>query len=266
VALVELAIANGIAWLTLNRPEKLNVLDRATVAELAARLDELKHRLDVRVVVTRGAGRAYCAGSDLADLAALPPDEAANAERAHGEAAALLDALPQPAIAQIHGYALGGGLGLALYHDFRFAADSSVLGMPEVELGWTPPWAMGRLVDVVGPNNARWLAMGCVRVSGVEAKSLGLVNEIAPADDLTNRVETFAGRLAAMPPAGLRETKALLNQMAPLRRPEWDDTAAAAFARCFAEPEARANVAAFLARRRAGRKLEARIQNSEGER
>src|SRR4051794_1868781 len=83
VALVEFAIADGIAWLTLNRPEKLNVLGRATVAELATRLAELKQRSDVRVVVTRGAGRAYCAGSDLADLAELPPDEAANAERAH---------------------------------------------------------------------------------------------------------------------------------------------------------------------------------------
>jgi enoyl-CoA hydratase len=250
VALVELTVADGVAWLTLNRPEKLNVLDRATVGALAARLGELKHRADVRVVVTRGAGRAYCAGSDLTDLAPLSPAEAAIAERAHGEAGALLDSLPQPTIALLHGYALGGGLGLALYHDFRFASDTCVLGLPEVELGWTPPWAMGRLVDVVGPTQARWLAIGCVRVSGAEATAIGLVNELAPAADLTQRVEAFARRLAAMPPVGPRETKALINQMAPLRRPEWDDAAAAAFERCYAEPEARANVAAFLERRR----------------
>lgn len=250
MALVELAVADGVAWLTLNRPEKLNVLDRATVGALAARLGALKHRADVRVVVTRGAGRAYCAGSDLTDLAPLSPAEAAIAERAHSEAGALLDVLPQPTIALLHGYALGGGLGLALYHDFRFASDSCVLGLPEVELGWTPPWAMGRLVDVVGPTHARWLALGCVRVSGAEATAIGLVNEVVPAADLTERVEAFARRLAAMPPAGLRETKALINQMAPLRRSEWDDAAAAAFERCYAEPEARANVAAFLLRRR----------------
>ncbi len=77
---------------------------------------------DVRVVVTCGEGRAYCAGSDLADIAPLSPAEAASAEREHGEACALLDTLPQPTIAMLHGYVLGGGLGLALYHDFRLAA------------------------------------------------------------------------------------------------------------------------------------------------
>ena len=249
-ALVELTVSDGIAWLTLNRPSKLNALDRATVGVFATQVKSLIQRPDVRIVVTRGAGRAFCAGSDLADLAPLSPAEAAAAERAHGEAGALLDTLPQPTIAQLHGYALGGGLGLALYHDFRFAADSCVLGLPEVELGWTPPWAVGRLVDVVGPTHARWLALGCVRVSGVEAKAMGLVHEVAPAADLADRVEAFARRLAAMPPAGLRETKALINQMSPLRRPEWDDAAAAAFERCYVEAAAQANVAAFLKRRR----------------
>jgi enoyl-CoA hydratase len=249
-SLVELTVADGVAWLTLNRPGKLNVLDRATVAALTDHIQALQHRPDVRVVVTRGAGRAYCAGSDLADLAPLTPAEAAIAERAHGEAGALLDALPQPSIALLHGYALGGGLGLALYHDFRFAADSCVLGLPEVELGWTPPWALGRLVDVVGPTHARWLVLGCLRINGAEAKAMGLVNEIAPAADLTERVDAFARRLAAMPPAGLRETKALINQMSPLRDATWDDAATAAFERCYPEPEAQANVAAFLRRRR----------------
>lgn len=266
MALVDLTIANGIAWVTLNRPEKLNVLDRATIGELAAHLEQIKQRPDVRVVVTRGAGRAYCAGSDLADLAPLSPTEAAIAERAHAAAGALLDALPHPTIAMLHGYALGGGLGLALYHDFRFASDSCVLGLPEVELGWTPPWAMGRLVDVVGPTHARWLAMGCVRLTGSEAAAIGLVNQIAPPAGLTERVEAFANRLATMPSAGLRETKALLLQMAPLRRTEWDDAAAAAFERCFAEPEARGSVTAFLERRAGTRKNpESRSQNPEVE-
>src|SRR6266480_1265382 len=93
-SLVELTVTDGIAWLTLNRPAKLNALDRATVGEFAQHVEALSHRPDIRVVVTRGAGRAFCAGSDLADLAPLSPAEAAIAERAHGEAGALLDALP----------------------------------------------------------------------------------------------------------------------------------------------------------------------------
>ena len=248
--MVDLSIADGVAWLTLNRPQVLNALDRVTVREFAGHVRALGDRPDVRVVVTRGAGRAFCAGSDLRDLASLLPAEAAAAEREHAEAFALLDALPWPTIAMLHGFVLGGGLGLALYHDFRIAASSTTFGMPEVELGWTPPWAMGRLVDVVGGASARWLAMACVRVSASEAKALGLVNEVVPDEQLEERVTALARRLAVMPPEGLRQTKDLINRMSPVRRAEWDDEAAKAFEICFATPEARANVAAFLGRRK----------------
>jgi enoyl-CoA hydratase len=246
---VDLTIEDEIAWLTLNRPGKLNALDRATVRVLAERLRALRERADVRVVVTRGAGRAFCAGSDLADLAPLGPAEAREVEEEHAAACALYDALPQPTIAMLHGYVLGGGLGLALYHDFRIAAATATLGLPEVELGWTPPWAVGRLVDAVGGATARWLVLACVRVSGTEAETLGLVHEAVPEADLTAQVENFARRLAALPPVGVRETKALLVRMSPLRSPEWDRAAAAAFERGYATPEAQANIAAFLARR-----------------
>jgi enoyl-CoA hydratase/carnithine racemase len=249
-ATLELTVADGIAWLTLNRPEKLNALDRATVRALAEALDVVRERGDVRVVVTRGAGRAFCAGSDLADLAPLAPAEAASVEREHSDACARFDRLPQPTVAALHGYVLGGGLGLALYHDFRIAAESAVLGMPEVELGWTPPWAMGRLVDVVGPAHARWLAIACARVSASEAKSLGLVNDLVSDDELDDRVSALARRLAELPPTAVRETKALILRMSPLRRPEWDAAAAEAFERCYGTAQARANVEAFLKRRK----------------
>jgi enoyl-CoA hydratase len=158
--------------------------------------------------------------------------------------------LPQPTIAMLHGYVLGGGLGLALYHDFRIVAESSTLGLPEVELGWTPPWAMGRLLDVVGPTHGRWLALAGARISGAEAKAIGLVNEVVPDAQLADRVSALAGKLAALPPTAVRETKALINRMSPLRESRWDDEAAAVFERCFAIAEARTNVMAFLARRR----------------
>lgn len=248
--MVELSVFDGIAWLTLNRPEVLNALDRASVRELAAHLRALGERTDVRVVVTRGAGRAFCAGSDLKDLAPLSPAAATDAEREHAAAFALLDGLPFPSIALLHGYALGGGLGLALYHDFRIAAASTTFGMPEVELGWTPPWAMGRLVDVVGGANARWLAMACERISADEAKAIGLANAVVPDEQLGDYVESLARRLVAMPPEGLKQTKLLINRMAPLRAAEWDEQAAGAFEVCYGRPEARANVEKFLARRR----------------
>jgi enoyl-CoA hydratase/carnithine racemase len=245
---VTLDVTDKVAWLTLNRPEKLNALDRATVRELVALLDELGRREDVRVVVTRGAGRAYCAGSDLLDLASLSPAEAAAAEFHHAAAGARFDALPQPTIAMLHGFVLGGGLGLALYHDFRIASETAILGMPEIELGWTPPWALGRLLDVVGPTHARWLALAGTRLTGVEARAIGLVNQVAPEEQLVDTVGALARRLAGLSPTALRETKALINRMSPLRQPAWDVAAAAAFEACYATPEARASVAAFLAR------------------
>ena len=247
---VELSVADGVARLTLRRPDVLNAIDGAITDQFATLVKELRERDDVRVVVTQGEGRAFCAGSDLHYIAPMFPAEAAAAELEQGETFALLDDLPQPTIALLHGYVLGGGVGIALCHDFRIAGASAVLGKPELELGWSPPWALGRLADVVGAASARWLAMTCNRLTAEEAKALGLVNEVVPDELLTEHVEALARRLAALPPAALHHTKELIAQMSPLRGPQWDAAAAEAFGRCYATPEARANVAAFVARRR----------------
>lgn len=248
--MVDLSIVDKIAWLTLKRPEVLNALDRTTVHQFATHIQELRERTDIGVVITRGEGRAFCAGSDLRDIALMSPAEAASTEREQGDTFALLDTLPQPTIALLHGYVLGGGVGLALYHDFRIASVSATLGMPEVELGWTPPWAMGRLVDVVGGATARWIALACMRMTGTEAKELGLVHEVVPDEQLIAHGEAFARRLLALPSAALRHTKALINQMSSLRRSQWDAAAAVAFEACYATPAAQENLAAFLHRRK----------------
>lgn len=248
--MVELSIRDRVAWLTLQRPQVLNALDRATVHQFAGHVEALRKRDDVHVVITRGDGRAFCAGSDLRDLAPLSAQEARAAEQEHADAFALLDTLPQPTIAVLHGYVLGGGLGLALYHDFRIAAESATLGMPEVELGWTPPWAVGRLTDIVGGVNARWLLLTSARVSAAEAQRLGLVNQVVPEHQLLASAEALAQKLASIPPMALRRTKALLNEMSPLRKPEWDVRAAEAFEACYATAEAQSSVAAFMARKK----------------
>ena len=247
---VDLSVAAGVAWLTLRRPEVLNAIDGAVTDQFARLVGELREREDVRVVVTQGAGRAFCAGSDLHYISPMSPADAASAERRQGDTFALLDTLPQPTIAALHGYVLGGGVGLALYHDFRIAAASATLGIPEVELGWAPPWAMGRLVDVVGAASARWLSMTCTRLTSEEAKAVGLVNQVVPDETLAEHVEGLARKLVGMPAAALRHTKDLINRMSPLRGAEWDAAAAAAFEQCYGTPDARRNVAAFVARSR----------------
>jgi enoyl-CoA hydratase/carnithine racemase len=118
--------------------------------------------------------------------------------------------------------------------------------MPEVELGWTPPWAMGRLADVVGFQKARWILLTCGTMTGLEASRIGLVDEAVPEDQLLARAQQLATRLASMPEEGIARTKKLLNLMSPLRRSEWDAAAAEAFRECYEKPEAQQKVADFL--------------------
>lgn len=244
--MLDLQIKDGIAWLTLQRPAALNAINQEMAQSLFARIKDLEQRRDVKAVVTHGAGRAFCAGSDLRELAPMSAEQAAKCELGFAQIFSALDRLPQPTIAVLHGHALGGGLGLALYHDFRIASQTATLAMPEVELGWTPPWAMGRLADVVGFQKARWILINCGTMTGLEAARIGLVDEAVPEDQLLTRGEELATRLASMPPEGIKRTKLLLNLMSPLRRFEWDTAASEAFRECYERPEAQAKVSDFV--------------------
>ncbi len=248
--MLDCQVKNGIAWLTLQRPAVLNAQNRAMVGMLADRIEELKTRSDVRVVVTQGAGRSFCAGSDLHELAPLSAREAAAYELHFAKVFSALDSLPQPTIAVLHGHVLGGGIGLALYHDFRIASETASLGMPEVELGWTPPWCVGRLAEIVGFSKARWLLMTCIPITGAEAASIGLVNEAVPEGQLQQHAAQLAERLAAMPAEGLRQTKMLLNRMSGLRGFEWDQAASESFEICYEKPEAQQRLRDFVARKK----------------
>ena len=249
--MVDLSVEDGVAWLTLNRPEALNAINKQSAQQFASHAEELRNREDVLVVVTQGAGRAFCAGSDLKEIGSLSPSEATQFELEKARAFSLLDTLPQPTIAMLHGHVLGGGLGLALYHDFRIAASNTSFGLPEVELGWTPPWPLGRLVDTVGGANARWLALSGARLSAQEVMSIGLIHQVVEDKNLKQAVTELSRRLAGMPTEGMRRTKALIVRMSPLRDPRWDEEAAAEFEICYGTNEARKNVAKFHSRDKA---------------
>lgn len=249
--MLDLQIKNAIAWITLRRPEVLNAINREMADHFLACVEDVERRSEVKVVVTRGEGRAFSAGSDLRELAPLSPLQAVQYELRFAEIFSTLDRIPQPTIAALHGHVLGGGLGLALYHDFRIASDSASLAMPEVELGWTPPWAMGRLAEVVGLSKARWMLMTCGSITGAQAAETGLVDQSVPDDQLLSRVEELASRLAAMPAEGLAQTKSMLNRMSSLRRFEWDAAASEAFLHCYEKPEAQKRMADFLSKKKA---------------
>lgn len=248
--MLDFQVKDGIAWITLQRPEVLNALNREMAEQFLDRVEEIEKRTDVRVVITRGEGRGFSAGSDLRELATLSPMEASQYELRFAEIFSTLDRIPQPTIAALHGHVLGGGLGLALYHDFRITSESASLGMPEVELGWTPPWAMGRLADVVGFSKARWMLMTCGAMTGAQAAEIGLVNESVPVDRVLDRVEELARRFVAMPAEGLARTKSMLNRMSSLRGFDWDVAASEAFQHCYEKPEAQKRIADFLVKKK----------------
>lgn len=247
--MLDFRVADGIAWLTLQRPAVLNAINSEMASLLGQRIEELEKRSDVRVVVTKGEGRAFCVGSDLRELASFSPLDATKYELRFAQVFSGLDRLQQPSIAALHGHVLGGGLGLALYHDFRIASATASLGMPEVELGWTPPWSVGRLVEIVGFSKARWILTTCGTMTGTEAAKIGLVDEVVPEDQLAGGVDKLAERLASMPPEGVAQTKRLLNRMSPLRLFEWDEAASEVFRECYEKPEAQARIAEFLAKK-----------------
>jgi len=248
---VELREAEGVAWLTLNRPECLNALSLALVREYRFHLEKLRHRFDIKVIVTTGAGRSFCAGSDLRELAGLDGSRSvAEAEHLKSDVFSMLGDMPQPTIALLHGHVLGGGLGLALYHDFRVAAFDAVVGFPELDFGWLPPWGIDRLVELVGLSKAKWLTMTAATISGAEAKEAGLVNLSVLSAELIETGKKLAIGLARKPGNALARTKALFRESSAQNATSFDRRAHEIFKECFEAPEAQERLSKFIKRKR----------------
>jgi enoyl-CoA hydratase/carnithine racemase len=199
-------VADGIARLTIDRPERRNALSWAVVRELRAACAAAKADPAVRVVVLTGSGdKAFCAGADLSGMAAGagPVD----LHDARGELAGLfrdLYALGKPTIARVRGYALAGGFGLALACDLVVAATDAVFGVPEVDVGLWPHLITVPLIRSMPPKRALELMLTGRRLDAAEADRLGFVNQVVPAERLDAAVDELAGALVAKSPAVLR--------------------------------------------------------------
>jgi enoyl-CoA hydratase/carnithine racemase len=216
--LVELRREGAVCILTLNRPDKLNALSSALEEELVAALRYDQAR-DSRCVIFAGAGRAFSAGADVTELSREDPAGIAAYYRETGDVYERIAALPQPTIAAVHGYCLGGGLELALAADFRVADETAVFGLPEVELGILPSsGGTHRLVRIVGPARAKELMLLRERFSAAEALRLGVVTEVVSGGDVVARALALAGRLAALPPLAVSTAKQAADLMAESSR------------------------------------------------
>lgn len=196
----------AVATVTIDRPQRLNALDRATVAELSAVFAELRDEAAVRAVVLTGAGsKAFVAGADIGELSA---QSAPDAECYAAAGQSLLDRienLGKPVIAAINGFALGGGLELALACTVRWAAAGAKLGLPEVGLGLIPGFGgTQRLPRLIGQGRALEMILGGGQITAEQALALGLVTRVLPPDELLPQAQELAARLAARPAVAVR--------------------------------------------------------------
>lgn len=207
-------LADGVATLTLNRPEKRNALNDETIAELKYAIGEAGDNDEVRVIVLRGAGTDFCAGADLSQLQRIA--EGATREQNYADAMKLGDLLIQmrrcakPIVAAVHGNALAGGAGLATACDLIIADEKASFGYPEVKLGFVPAMVMALLVRTVGEKTAFELTALGNTISAQQAYEYGLVNRIS-SGNFEENVNAYAREIAQRSASAISLIKGLMH-------------------------------------------------------
>jgi enoyl-CoA hydratase len=241
----------AVAVVTVNRPGALNALDLPTLTELRDRLRDLAEDAGTRVVVLTGAGdRAFIAGADIKYMSGLGVTEAKAWGALGHEAARLLETMPQPALAAINGFALGGGCELALACDLRYASTKAKLGQPEINLGIIPGWGgTQRLARATTIGFAKELVLTGRMVDADEAERRGLVTAIYEPDELMAKTLETAQALAKRSPIALAAAKDATNRALQGDHPQNLSSEAERFADLFASEDAKEGMTAFVEKR-----------------
>ncbi len=219
-----------LAIVNLNRPARRNALGAAGTAALMTAFETLAADPDCRAIVLTGAPPAFCAGSDLKELGALDVPEMCRHEAETARMARRIALLPIPVVAAVEGYALGGGMILALSCDVVVTARGARWNLPEVPNGWLPPWGLQTLLARVGPVRARLLTWGVTEVDGAEALRLGLADVLAEDGTALAEAQRLAERLAALPANAVRSTKRYFEPFATADAERQDAEASRVFA------------------------------------
>lgn len=242
----------AIRAITINRPDKLNALNRLTLEELQLAFAEAERDETVRVIVLRGAGeKAFVAGADIAELAALNPVQARDFSRLGQRLMRQIEVCGKPVIAMIQGYALGGGMELAMSCHLRLASERARFGQPEVQLGVIPGFGgTQRLLRLAGRAAALELCLTGAQIDAQRALALNIVNRVLPAESLQQEAMALAEQLAALAPQALRGVidAVVIGGECPLEAGL--DYETLAFSVCTATADMREGTSAFLQRRR----------------
>jgi len=210
-------VEDGIATVTLNRPDQRNAMNGALLLGLRLAFDALDDRRDVRVVVVRGAGPAFCSGMDLKEMEA---QGGASGDPEAGVVAVLqrVERSRHPTIALVHGDAIAGGCELALHCDLRVAADHARFGMPLARIGLVVPFVLGqKLVEIIGPAHTRHLMFTGQPIDAKRALEIGMVHQVVAAGELEAATSQLAQTIARNAPLALAGIKATIQRAISLR-------------------------------------------------
>jgi len=247
-----LETSGHLSTITLNRPEKRNAISIHMIAELQAALDDIE-KTHARVVILTGTGKAFCAGIDLDYLQAIGRQTAAENQEDSKRIAKMFRKVwsySRPLIAAVNGHALAGGCGIATLCDFTLAVPEAKFGYTEVKIGFLPAIVSVFLTRQIGEKRARDLLLTGRLVEAAEARELGLVNEIVPAETLMSRAHELAETILAASPSSITRAKHLLVSAAAAGVDHDLERAVLESARVRCTPDFREGLAAFLEKRK----------------
>jgi len=206
-------VSQGLATVTISRPEALNALNTRFFQEMDSLLSEMSSRREVKVLIITGEGKAFAAGADIAEMVQKTQDEGREFSKQGQKTFRKLELLPQPVIAAVNGFALGGGCELALACDVRIASSKAKFGQPEVNLGVIPGYAgTQRLPRLVGLGNALYLLMSGEMIGADEALRMGLVQKVVEPDQLLAAATELAKTIASKGPRAVQLVKKVARQ------------------------------------------------------
>ena len=243
---------NNICTITINRPDKLNALNKDVFNDLNNVMDEIKNNPEIKSAIITGAGpKAFVAGADITGFAGLTNEEAAALAQRGQDIFLKIENSPKPVVAAVNGFALGGGCELAMACHFRLCSDNAKFGQPEVNLGLIPGYGgTQRLVQLIGKGKAMELLMSAHLIDAAEAKQLGLVNYVTTAETLLDRTKQILTAINSKAPlavaACIKTANAVFNETQNGYAEEINE-----FAKCFATDDMIEGTTAFLEKRKA---------------
>ncbi len=242
---------DGVAKVTINRPKALNALNLEILSELSRAVKDIREDDEVRGVIITGAGRAFVAGADVSMMVGNSPLEARKVVEMGQRTFMEIENLKKPTIAAINGFALGGGLELALACDLRIASENAKMGLPEVGLGIMPGWGgTQRLPRIVGTGLAKEIILTGDHIDAERAKRIGLVNKVVASDDLDEAAIEMLGRIMSRGPVAIGAAISAINMSLNVDLDSGLAYEQSMFSLCFSTDDSKEGISAFLEKRK----------------